>query len=274
MTEAPQYSERQKNAYWLGIGLSVRDGFRMHRLSGQLAHGPDNWRNVPQHCLVEVARATVLGTWLGLPDSLIAEIKMGSFLHDDRKKQEIIATKQVLQMNISPLAAARSEHAKADDLLSQNGFSERVRRWAGSAGGDVPQLIEAQRILDQKNITDEDLAYLIVHYIDDCSVGSNWIRPSGSSQEGARVNIIDYRMQENKEKQVYSKISQEITEELSGHPVLGKFSNLDAAAFVSHQIEERLALLISANLSKPVDPLMIPEMIDEEIRSQIEQFSL
>ena len=60
----------------------------MHRKSGQLAKGPDSWRNVPQHCLVQVARTEVLGNWVDLPGDIIADIAV--FRYNFDKKTVVI----------------------------------------------------------------------------------------------------------------------------------------------------------------------------------------
>jgi hypothetical protein len=267
MTEKLLSEQGKKRMYFASMGLSVSDGLALHRLSGQLQRGQDSWRNVTEHCLAEVARVDVLARWIRLPEAMIREIKMGSFLHDFDKKQEIIATKNADKQGESPLIAARVEQEKGDTLLADDGFSNRVIRFASSAGGDAPQLIEVQNILNQTNLSDSDWAYLLVHYVDDCSVGSDWVRPKDDNR---RVNIIDYRAEENKAKKTYTKISMEIGEKLIGTPFEG-MNNHDAMSLVSHQIERRLAQRILERTGEVVDPLDIPEKVDQKIRESIEQ---
>lgn len=276
MSEQTQYSEAQKNAYWFKVARHMPDVKKllmMHRISGQLEHGSHNWRNVPEHCLVEVARVATLGHWLGLPEPIISEMKMGSFLHDDRKKQEILATRDAIERKTSPIKAARAEHKEADDLLKKNGFNERVRRLAGSAGGDVPQLVEVQRILDQETISDDDWAYLLVHYIDDCSIDAKWVL---SSNKETGQNIVDYRMEENRKKKDYEIIAGEISAELFTLPKFKemkdadeKMDNITIAVFLSHEIEKRIAKRIDDLTGISINPLEIPESIDKRIENEI-----
>ena len=255
--------------FWASVGLKVKEGFKMHQKSGQLAKGPDSWRNVTKHCLVQVARTETLGRWLGLSGTLIDEMKLGAFLHDFDKKQEMIAIRQVNRTGASPLAAARAEYQKGEDLLRNAGFSSSVRRLASSAGGDAPQLIETQRILDKEGLSDEDMAYLIAHYVDDCSIGSDWVKPSKAEEDG---NIIEYRAKGNKANPIHERISQEITAELSRYPEFGGMNNVDAASLVSHQIEQRLAQRIKERTGEDIDPLTIPELVDQKIREAIEKY--
>lgn len=267
MTERLLSQQGKKRMYFASQGLSVADGLALHRLSGQLERGPDSWRNVTEHCLAEVARAEVLGRWIGLPQDVIRDVKMGSFLHDFDKRQEIIATKQANRGAGSTLRAVRTEQQKGDAILADDGFSDRVIRLASSPGGDAPQLIAVQNILNQTHLSDGDWAYLLVHYIDDCSVASDWVRPM---DEVRRINIIDYRAEENKAKKTYEKISEEIGEDLKGTPFEG-MNNHDAMSLVSHQIERRLAQRIQERTGEVVDPLEIPELIDQKIRNAFEQ---
>lgn len=255
--------ERQKRKYWANVGLRVRDGFRMHRVSGQLEKGIDSWRNVTEHCLVQVARVETLAKWVRLPEDLIADMKTAAVLHDFDKKQEIWATREAEKADNSPLAAYKAQAQESLSLLQKSGFSKRVIKLATSTGGHAAQLFDTKRILDQEELSDEDLAYLICHYVDDCSVGSDWVRP----------NIIDFRAEENKAKPAYVKISEEIGQELEGHPLFSGMNNHDAMAVVSHMIEQRLANIIAQKTGETVDPLEIPEMVDQRIRVAISKVS-
>ena len=257
--------ENKATKYWAGVGFRVRDGMKMHKLTGQLDKGSDSWRNVTEHCLVQVARSEVLGNLIGLQPDLISDMRMGASLHDFDKKQQITATRQANQAGVSPLVAVRNEEIIAEDILRTAGFSDRVRRLSNASGGDVPVLVEVQKILDQENISDDDWGYLIVHYVDDCSIGTDWV---ARSSEGR--NIIDYRTEQNKAKADYNKITQEMSLELSSYPRFGGMNNLDAMSFVSHQIEQKLAARIKKTTGEDVDSLTIPELIDQKIRESIE----
>lgn len=251
--------------FWAGVGFKVREGIKMHQRTGQLRKGPDSWRNVTEHCLVQVARSEVLGRLIGLPENLMEDIRMGAMLHDFDKKQEITVTREANRRGDSPLFTVRIAHLRDDVLLESYGFNDNVRRLASASGIDAPQLVEAQSILDKKSLSDEDLAWLVVHYVDDCSIGSDWI------QQGEKgKNIIDYRMEQNKTKVDYVKISQEISQGLVGHPKLGNMNLYDAGAFVSHQIEQRFAQRIKEKTGEDIDPLAIPQLVDQKIKESIE----
>lgn len=261
-----------KTIYWAKMALSVRKGIRMHRVSNQMTKDPETrkrpWGNVTEHCLVEVARAEVLGRWIGLPEDLILDMKMGAILHDFSKRQEITATREANQNGNSPLTAVKKVQSESEQILIDAGFDERVRRLA-SGSGYAPQIIEAQRILDQSTLSDEDWAYLIVHYVDDSSVGSDWVSPSQIDTTGRRTNIIDVKTEANKAKSVYQRIIEEIGEELRGSKFEG-MNNHDAMFIVSHGIERRLVQRIAEKTGETINPLLIPELVDQKIKMAIE----
>ncbi len=276
--ELENQSRINQRGYWLKIGLSIRDGLRMHQVTGQMYKDPDSgkrpWGNVTEHCLVQVARVETLGRLMGLPEELIADMRMGAVLHDFSKKQEIEATREADREGRSPLAAVKEKQVISEALMREKGISNRIIYLANSTGGYTPALIETKRILEKEELTDEDLAYLICHYADDLSIGSDWIVPNRVSRvdiTGKRVNIIDDRAEENKAKSTYFTIGKEIREELSVRcPEFTGMDHHDVMAVLSHQIERILSQTIVQRTGKAIDPLKIPELVDEGIRQKIE----
>lgn len=264
--------EKQKRQYWMRMGCSVKEGIRMHRISGQRDREGESrfrpWGNVTEHCLVEVARAETLGTWIGLSADLIGDIKTAGALHDYPKKDEITAIRDAEASGTSTVVAVREIHRNSNHMLEKAGFSNRVIKLANSQGGQASELLETKAILDKENLDPEDWAYLICHYVDDCSVGSDWVRPSHIDQTGKKINIIDYRAEENKAKPAYKKVSEEIGKQLEGSVFEG-MNNHDAMAVVCHQIEQRLAQRILQKTGEVIDPIEIPELVDKKIETDI-----
>lgn len=274
----PERSEQEHRQifYWQRMGLSVRKAYKMHAVSGHLTkvEGAENWRNVPEHCLVEAARSKTLGRWIGLPEPLVKDMTLGAMLEDFRKRSEIKSTQVANLRGESPLAAVTFEEQVDDDSLRIFGFGNAVRRLAGATGGLVPQLVESQRLLDQPNLSDEDWAYLIVHYVDDCSIGSDWVRPSEVTTDGRYVNIIDFKERALRDNPNYGRISIEVTEELAAHPQFSGMENLQAWATVSKHIEQRLTEKINERTGETIEPYLIPELVDQKIAAEIETFRL
>lgn len=254
---ANQYAQKRRNP---NVSESEKEELRRKRRP---------WGNVTEHCLVEAARAEVLCRWIGLPEDHTLDMKIGASLHDFPKRPEIEATRQANESGQSPLATVRKVNAESEQILIDAGFSERIRRLATASGGDAPQLIKTQRILDQDTLSDDDWAYLIVHFVDDCSRGADWVEPSRTNPDGTDVNVIDYRLQAQKDKRDYDVIGREIRAELAVHPTLGGLDPHDAMAILSHQIEQKLAQQIAGKTGEAINPLLIPELVDEKIRMAI-----
>lgn len=264
----------KKTIYWSRVGIGVRKGLKMHQLSGQLS--PDHsWRNVTEHCLVQVARAEVLARWIGLPEDIIADIKKAEILEDFSKKQEIESTRQAEEKGESPLQAYKKHTVEAVSLLRKAGFSKSVIYFASAPGGHVEQLLETRKILCKDTLNNKDWGYLLTHIVDDYSVRSDCVRPSEKAPSIfpiGRRNIIDFKSEENRNNPAYKKILAEIGEELKATPFEGKH-NQDVMVAVSHGIERRLAQRIFKRTGEIVNPFEIPELVDQEIREAIENIT-
>lgn len=271
MTEHRNTADRN-TMYWTKMGLSVRKAIRMHQQSGQLHKDPESkerpWGNVTEHCLVQTARAEVLGRWIGLPDDLIEDIKLGVALHDVAKEREIKATRHSNTSGESPLAAVKIEQQKTEKMLKEAGFSDRVIRFAGAAGGYKTQLIEAQEKLNQESLTEEDYAYLVVRYVDDISIGSDEIKPSFHTAKDEMFNAVDMKMTQNKAKSVYQVIGQEISKELEGTDFEGMDPH-DVMTIIDHETEKRLVERIFERTEERINSLQIPELVDQKIQQNI-----
>lgn len=288
--------DTKRTMYWFRVGLGVREGLRMHHVSGQILVDPDinaQYRqlrktpgvseeiktelrrkrrplgNITEHCLVQVARVKTLGEWLGLKEEVILDMKMGAILHDAFKIQEIMQMRAAEKRGESPLAASKAQSAEDDRILQGAGFNARTLWLANSSGGQAAAMLETQRILGKPVLSDEDYAYLINHIVDDCSVNFDCIRPSWTDPTGKQTNIIDFRAEESKSKPGYRKVSEEIVKELQDDPVLGGMNTYDAMAMVSHQIEQKLAAAIYSKTGEMVNPLAIPELVDRKIQQDI-----
>lgn len=257
--------EIKKRQYWFKVGLSVRKGFELHKLTGQLDEG---WRNIPEHCLVQVARVETLGKWLDLPVELVSDMKMAAFLHDFDKIKLVTALKRSLVTGESPLLLENELEREKDKLLKLN-FNARIARLAQSQGTHAPEMFECYRVLSQKRIENNYLAYLCNHYVDDCSISSNWVVKSKFDENGKLVNVIDIRAAGNKANPLYTKIDAEIEKQFEEHPFFKGMANPEAQAVISHLIEERLALEIKDRTGEYIEPIQLPELVDQKIRSAI-----
>lgn len=283
----------KKTIYWSRVGIGVRKGLKMHWQTGQL-FPPDKkaeylrllknpaipqevkmqsgpWRNITEHCLVQVARAETLARWIGLPEDVIKDIRTAEILEDYSKRREMEKTKKA--EGGSPLEAYKKHVKEASDQLREAGFSVRVIYFTNSPGGHVSELLKTREILEKKDLSANDWGYLIVHYIDDCSIDSDCILPMQTDPTGVQKNIVDFKSEQNKAKAAYGKILEEIGEELKGTVYEGRH-NQDVMTELSHEIERRLARRIFKKTGIKVNPFSIPEIIDLRINESIQSIVL
>jgi hypothetical protein len=176
------------------------------------------------------------------------------------RKKKVLA--EADKNHTSPLAAILEKDKRSDQRLRNYGLSEKVI-WLASAAGGLPfELLECKRLLDKQDRSDEELAYLIRHYNDDISVGSKWVQPG----------VIDFRAERNKASAYNRSLSKEVEEFLKEDPFFGGMNNFDAMAAVSHLIEQCLAAEIFKRTGETIDPLQLPEIIDERVRLKITKF--
>ena len=253
--------EIKKTKFFSTLGVQMRDAFKLHKDIGlwKKVEGKRDWGNVSEHCLVEVARARVLATKLGLGEGAVHNLETAAALHDFYKAQEKrIVTQSGLSWESFDKAAEES-----DTHIRQAGFSEQVARLAGSVGHT--SLNETERILAQPELTEDDLSFLVLHYIDDYSVGSDWVQESDVGADGVRRNNLDRRMDANDANKRYAVLNEE------GRQHFGGRTSFEAQRQIGKAVEQRLAQLLSERTGEPVDPVELPELIDKTIKAQIEE---
>ena len=167
------------------------------------------------------------------------------------------------------MASTTVEKQKAAQL-AELGFSEQVAYIANLGGVSPHELFIAQDILNKGDLTDEDIACLIMHYVDGYTRGSDWVLPVERDQLGAVKNDVDRRLEKNRNNPAYRRIQIEQTAGLVGHPTLGGKDINAAAGQVLHGIERQLCDLIRARTGTNIDPLALPEIVDREIKRKIE----
>lgn len=117
-----------------------------------------------------------------------------------------------------------------------------------------PKRIE--EILNKPHLEEKDIAILIMHYIDDYTVNSQWASPAVVDSSGFWKNDLDRRMDGNDTNEKYEKIA--------------------AASFYKEQrrvgglAEHRIARLLNEK-GVELDEKKIPEFIDLRIKAKIEK---
>lgn len=264
-------SVEQKRKYFMKLGRKFSDALPLQRSFGNLtekdSEGKD-FRNVRRHEFVEVARVVEAGKLLGFSEDLIYDLGLAAALHDVSKKREKslpapsggITWKQYEEDVVKP----------SEKAIKEAGFSERVIRLAGSMGHDT--LAQTQRMLQEENLADEDLAYLLMHYVDDYTIGENWVAPAETLPDGREVNDVDRRMKKNRENPTLANINRESNDEFKS--IFGDRLSPDVQQEVAHQIEEVLSARIKSKTGDQIDPLKMPEYIDQKVIQSIKEVDM
>jgi uncharacterized protein YoaH (UPF0181 family) len=228
------------------------------------AERKNKWKNVTDHCLIEAARAFIFADLLGFDAELKRDLVLASLLHDGHKDREIAAIQEALSNGMSSNVAVR----KYLEELRRKGVSSRVINFISFVGGAPEVLFEVKKILEKhQSLSDEEIASLIAHYIDDYTINGEWVKPMERMPSGDFMNDVDRRMERNNNNPNYKEIANEdsrVLESLRIFPGKGLF---EIMAIMSHEIEVRIAQLIK-NHAK-IDPISIPETIDEKIKEYL-----
>lgn len=251
----------KKRRYFTQLGLQMRKALELHKEAGlwQRKEGKRDWGNVSEHCLVEVARADVLADELNLPEDIKEDLKTAAALHDFFKKGEKeIVIAGGLDWNSFEKASYESTHQ-----MQEAGFSERIIHLANSIGHG--SLLETESILKKENLSSEDVAYLVLHYIDDYTIGSDWVKPAGKSLSGKYENDLERRMNNNENNSRYSLLNEE------GKIQLGGEKTFEAQRRIGHLVEQKLFSFLTQIGAKITDAKDLPQYIDQKIRNKIEK---
>ncbi len=259
MKENIEQAINKKREYFIHLGLQVREALKLHKGAGlwERKEGKRDWGNVSEHCLVEVARVSVLADELELPDDIKSDLKIAAALHDFFKKGEKeIVTAEGLTWDSFERASEESSRQ-----MKEAGFSERIIRLANSVGHG--SLIETENILNQENLSPEDIAYLILHYVDDYTIGSEWAKEA-EVLDDKNINDLDRRIEKNKANPRYSQLDEEGRERFQGE------TTFEAQERIGHVVEKRLSSLLNERNRELSSPKELPQYIDQKIDNKIE----
>lgn len=242
--------EEKKRDFFVKIGLRAREALEAHKdkSAGDMwgkKKTAEDWRNVSEHCLVEAARAEVFAEKLGFSEQVKRDLITAAVLHDFYKKHEI---EKATREGLGPKNHMRATE-EAAKILHKKGFSDRVVRLSGSMALD--SLMETEEILKKENLSEEDAAFLVLHFIDDYSSGSDWVEQGVDSLD-ARINNLEANPK-------YKLLK----------------ASFKSQRRIGHLVEKRLSDLITKKGTMAIaDSVDLPYMVDQEIRAKIESESL
>ncbi len=256
--------EAQKRQYFINLGLRVLPALRAHKAVGLLERNEDgekSWRNVTEHCVVETARAEVFSDLLGLSSDLKADLMMAATLHDfyKKKEQELIRTHG---LHWESFEKATEE---STDILKASGFSERVVWLANAVGHD--SLEATEQILQKDELSADEVAFLILHYIDDYSIGSDWAE-STEVVDGLVLNTLDRRIDYNIGKPQNSQLNED------GREIFGGRTTFEVQREVGHGVEARLTSLVNGQQNQHITEKDLPVYVDSLLAARISAITL
>ncbi len=261
---------KEEQDYFLALAHTHEHELQLHETLGKLWEKDESgrdWSNVTEHCLIEAARAETLAELLGLSHEIREVLGRAAAVHDFNKREEIKRTKSEIAEGGSGRQAVLAIEKENEAMLRNAGVSEMVISFAGHVTGDPEDTFFVKEILDKHELTEEDCAHLIAHYIDNYTRGSSWAEPA-EIIDGKKINDIDRRNIANAANPDYSTMNEEGITLNAGHPFFDGMTRFEAAAAINHEIEKRFASMLQA-LGVLVEPEDLPEYIDRSIREKI-----
>ncbi len=252
--------ELKKAGYFTKLGLKVRETLKLHKGVGALwgEEGTrEDWRNVTEHCLVETARANAFASLLGFSDLTKKNLILAAAAHDFNKRYEMESTKREGRT----LGSFERAYSEATRRMEEAGLPDQVIRLADSVGWSASP--ELQKILSKTNLSEDDIAYLVMHYLDDYTVQSEWANPAETSAEGKKINDLDRRMENNKKNPNYKVLDEDGRKRFEGK------STFEMQHEMGVQVEQKLAQLIEEISGQIADSKDLPVFIDEIIKQEI-----
>jgi len=233
-----------------------------------ILEGKEQWENVTRHCMLEAARASIFADLLKFDPELKKDLVLASVLHDGNKRYEIMAIQQEMKEGGSGFIASNGAMRTYISELQAKKVPERAIALISSVGGMPEVLIVMKHFLDQPTLTDNDIAMLVVHYIDDYTRDGMWVEPVIDN-----LNDIDRRAEKNRNNPNYHLMDLEISKIFHDHPFFAGKPVFDAMVIVSHMIEERLSGLVAERNNIEIQPLYFPEVMDAMLFREINQSS-
>jgi len=267
--------ERKKQQYFTRLALSFRSAFRLHRDAGLLWERDQSrrreWRNVSEHCLVEGARVGILADLLFLSPQARKDLVFAALLHDFFKRNEIENMKEAATSGRPLREASLSSDQEGKVRLQAAQVPKNIIRLVGAAGNHPETIFEIKTILDKEELTEDDLSFLTMHYIDDYTKGDMWVTPVEMDKEHSRINDIDRRLREGGQRYAKKMEEEETAFRDNPDPFFHNKKGLQIISEIAHMVERRLADLVSERSGEAVDPLELPEIIDNVVREAVKR---
>ena len=243
-----------KTRYFQRLSLRTKKALVIHKYQGRLWDKEDSWKNVSEHCLVEAARSEVFADLLGLPEDIKSDLRLAATGHDFNKRNDM----EKANLGMNELSKSGSQ---AETDMRNVGFSERVIIWI--RGLEDNRLLAVEGIASKPAPSSDEIAYMVMHYLDDYTINSNWTTSVELVSDGRRINDLDRRIDKLEANPKYTDLNEE------GRTIFNGETAFQAQRRVGHLIETKLAELINKKQGTTIDPLNLPEFVDERLKQRI-----
>mgnify|MGYP001592770805 CR=1 FL=1 len=235
----------------------------------------DILHSVKRHCAMQAARAYTLGMMLRLDGPEKTELVIAALLHDTHKLEEI-RTMESFGRTCENYDAAQEQ---AHHWWLGLGIEPEVVKIASSVGHE--SLLEMWFLCCkywlEGELTPLEVCRLAMHFLDDISIGGNWVDVIGNDGE----NILDARSRKNASNPRYADLNAHGLEgqkrklretaarvgcDLGWNVFLPDETAYEAQARIGHMVEAVLSKIVSQrNKTQITDPKNLPVILDNQL---------
>lgn len=250
-----------KTGYFARLAARNLSSAKQLRTGGVLGKGPDIWRNVSEHTLVQTAACDILAEELGLAQDSRKNLGLAAMAHDWDKKFQTIGLKKINgQVESGEVSEEEGGKLKFDffeeseehsvEGMRKNGIPEQIIKIASADGHPaLPRMTDPSVTIEEK----------VLHYV-------------GSIVDENDIGPLDVRIDKLESNARYSMMND------YGRQVLwtGGRTLYEVQREVGHQIESEIVdlLLASGRLDNKwrdalqKDPKMLPAFIKAKIEEE------
>lgn len=243
--------EQKKNKYFTLLGICIREVLELHKLNDLWGKKgtKEDWRNVSEHCLVETARVKKFADILKFSEETKKNLILAAGVHDFNKKYEVEDTTKTGR-NWDSYEKVSKE---GTEKMHRAGLSPEVIYIANATGHS--SIIEITKILEQKKLSEDDISFLIMHYVDNYTIDSDW----------ANEGQFELRIQKNEKNPQYTLLNEEGKKYFNGK------TTFETQREVGKILAKRLTLLLKEYGEKIDNSDDLPLFIDEKIKEEIQK---
>ncbi|MDO8602196.1 MAG: hypothetical protein Q7R62_03720 [bacterium] len=242
---------------------SFRERFQ-REIAIHIAH--ENWDNVIDHCLLEAARAEVLADCIGLSAETKKNLVQAAVLHDFYKKHEVEGMRSEVAAGGSGWKSYQATGKEAVHILKEASISPDVIEIFSSIGSQPVVLEQINSILKKSVFAEQDVVRLAMHYLDDYTIDTDWVRPAEKDAAGVMITDFHRRMQRNKSRPSYEKMNQEQRAEYKNNPLFAGKEPFQVGLELCKKIGEYFVRRIKERSGVSIEEVRLPEYIDAQLR--------